>query len=155
VVSVLIWKLRIAVLWIFLAVCQSAGMVLLLFQPGAIRGLMAGELWGYNTHSAGAQLGIALSFFIPMAMAYLTLVLKDAANRRTNAVLGVVWAVGSIAALVGQPAGISAGAGFVVIVTILVALLIVWHARKWPRPAEAVPPAKPGDAAAKHEVSVG
>jgi hypothetical protein len=104
---------------------------------------------------AGVQLSIALSWFIPMAMAYLTLVLKDAANRRTNAVLGVVWAVGSIAALIDQPAGISAGADFVVIVAILVALLIVWHARKWPRPTEVMPSAKPGDAAAKHEVSVG
>ncbi len=78
----LTWKLRITVLWIFIAVCQSAVMALLLFQPGVIRGLMAGQLWGANTHSAGVQINFALSWLIPMAMAYLTLVLKDAANRR-------------------------------------------------------------------------
>jgi putative copper export protein len=96
VVSVLTWKLRITVLWIFIAVCQSAVMALLLFQPGVIRGLMAGQLWGANTHSAGVQINFALSWLIPMAMAYLTLVLKDAANRRTNTVLGVLYVAGGL-----------------------------------------------------------
>ena len=135
----LTWKLRITVLWIFLAVCQSAGMALFMFEPGRIRGLMAGELWGANTHSAGVQINIALYWLVPMAMAYLTLVLKDAANRRTNAVLGAVTAAGGISLLIGQPAGTSAGVDFVAIVASLVALLIVWHAWKWPRGAEVTP----------------
>jgi hypothetical protein len=60
VVSVLTWKLRISVLWIFLAVCQLAGFAVLMFAPGVIRGLTAGELWGVNTHSAGVQIIAAL-----------------------------------------------------------------------------------------------
>ena len=138
----LTWKLRITVLWIFVAICQSAAQALLLFQPGVIRGLMDGHLWGANTHSAGVQLSIALSWFIPMVMAYLTLVLNDAANRRTNTVLGVLYVVGGITALTGQPTGMSAAVDFVAIVASLVALLIVWHARKLPREAE-VPPVTP------------
>ena len=55
----LTWKLRISVLWIFLAVCQAAGLALLMFEQGVIRGLMAGELWGVNTHSAGVQINAA------------------------------------------------------------------------------------------------
>jgi hypothetical protein len=156
VVSVLTWKLRITVLWIFIAVCQSAVMALLLFQPGVIRDLMAGQLWGANTHSAGVQISFALDWLVPMAMAYLTLVLKDAANRRTNTVLGVLYVAGGIAALIGQPAEMSAGVNFVVIVAILVALLIVWHARKWPRPTE-VTPSRPSQETTRreHEVSAG
>ncbi len=73
-------------------------------------------------------------------MAYLTLVLTDAANRRTNALLGAVTAVSRVSGLIGQPAGTYAGVGFVLIVAILVALLIVWHAWKWPRGAEVTPP---------------
>ena len=42
----LTWKLRITVLWIFLAVCQSANMALLMLGPGVLHGLMAGQLWG-------------------------------------------------------------------------------------------------------------
>jgi hypothetical protein len=156
VISVLTWKLRITVLWIFLAVCQSAIMALLMFQPGAIRGLMAGQLWGANTHSAGVQISLALDLFIPMALAYLTLVLKDAANRRTNTVLGVLYVAAGISALFGQPAEMSAAMDVVAIVGILVALLIVWHARKWPRPAE-VTPSRPSQETTRreHEVSAG
>jgi dihydroxy-acid dehydratase len=40
----LTWKLRITVLWIFLAVCQSANMALLMLGPGVLRGLMAGHV---------------------------------------------------------------------------------------------------------------
>ena len=152
----LTWKLRITVLWIFLAVCQSAAMALLLFQPGVIRGLMAGQLWGANTHSADLQIDIALAWLAPMAMAYLALVLKDAANRRTNAVAGTVYAAGGISTLIGDPAGRFAGVAFVLIVASLVALLIVWHAWKWPRPAE-VTPSRPGQETTRreHEVSAG
>jgi hypothetical protein len=139
VVSVLTWKLRISVLWIFLAVCQSAGLALLMFEPGVIRGLMAGELWGANTHSAGVQINIALFFLVPVAMAYLTLVLNDAASRWTNGVLGALAVVSQISLLIGQPGGMSAGVNFVVIIGSLVALLIVWHAWKWPRGAEVTP----------------
>ena len=152
----LTWKLRITVLWIFFAVGESATMALLMFEPGGIRGLMAGELWGANTHSAGVQINMALYWLLPMALAYLTLVLKDTANRRMNAVVGAVSAASGISLLIGQPAWMSAGANFVVIVGSLVALLIVWHAWKWPRPTE-VTPSRPsqGTTRREHEVSAG
>ena len=152
----LTWKLRITVLWIFVAVCQSAAMALLMFEPGVIRDMMAGQLWGADIHSAGVQINIALYWLAPMALAYLTLVLKDTANRRTNAVVGAVSAVTGISLLIGQPDGMSAGMNFVVIVGILVALLIVWHAWKWPRPAE-VTPSRPSQETTRreHEVSAG
>ena len=136
----LTWKLRITVLWIFVAVCETAGMALLLFEPGVIRDMMAGQLYGADIHSAGVQINTALYWLAPMALAYLTLVLKDTANRRTNAVAGAVTAVTGISLLIGQPDGTSAGENFVLIVVSLVALLIVWHAWKWPRGAEVPPP---------------
>jgi hypothetical protein len=136
----LTWKLRISVLWIFLAVCQLAGLALLMFEPGVIRGLMAGQLWGANTHSAGVQISTALYALGPMAMAFLTLVLADAASRWTNAVLGAVTAASGISGLIGQPGGTPGGVDFVVIVAIVAALLIVWHAWKWPQGAEVTPP---------------
>jgi len=139
VVSVLTWKLRISVLWIFLAIGQAAGLALLMFEPGVIRGLMAGELWGVNTHSAGFQINAALFFLVPMVMAYLALVLNDAASRWTNGVLGALAVTSGISFLIGQPAWMSAALNVVVIVGSLVALLIVWHAWKGPRGAEVTP----------------
>jgi hypothetical protein len=154
VVSVLTWKLRITVLWIFVTVCQTAGMALLMFEPGMIRDMMAGKMLGADIHSAGVQINTALYWLAPMALAYLTLVLKDIANRRTNAVAGAVTAATGISLLIGQPAGTSAGVNFVLIVVSLVALLIVWHAWKWPRPTE-VTPSRPNQETTRreHEVS--
>lgn len=149
----LTWKLRISVLWIFVAICQLTGLALLMFQPGAIRGLMAGELWGANTHSAEVQIITASYALGPMVMAYLTLVLTDAASRWTNAVLGAVTAASGFFGLIGQPGGTPAGANFAVIVAILAALLIVWHAWKWPREAEVTPSQTRETTRREHEVS--
>jgi hypothetical protein len=138
----LTWKLRIAVLWIFFAVGESAAMLLLMFQPGVIRDMMAGTMLGGDIHSAGAQIMTAFYFLAPMALAYLTLVLRDTANRWMNGVVAGVTAVSGISALIGQPTWMSAGMNFAGIAGTLVALLIVWHAWKWPREAE-VPPVTP------------
>ena len=135
----LTWKLRISVLWIFLAICQAAAMALFMLGPGVLRGLMAGQLWGANTHSAAVQINIALFFLVPAAMAYLALVLKDAVSRWTNAVVAAISALFALSTLISQPAGMSAGVNFVAIVGILVALLIIWHAWKGPRGAEVTP----------------
>ncbi len=139
----LTWKLRITVLWIFLAVCQAAAFAMVMFEPGVIHGLMAGQLWGADIHSAGVQINTALFFLAPMAMAYLTLVLKDAVSRWASGVLGALTVVTGISILLGQPAWMSAGANFVVIVASLVGLLIVWHAWKGPRGAEVTPVTPP------------
>jgi len=42
----LAWKVRIAVLWIFLAVMMSASVGLVLLEPGAIEEIMTGEMEG-------------------------------------------------------------------------------------------------------------
>jgi hypothetical protein len=153
VVSVLTWKLRIAVLWIFFAVGQSCAMVLLMFQPGVIRDMMAGTMLGADIHSAGAQISTAFYFLAPMALAYLTLVLRVTANRWMNGVVGAVTAVSAISLLIGQPAWMSAGMNFAGIVGSLAALLIVWHAWKGPRPTEVTPSQTLETTRREHEVS--
>lgn len=139
VVSVLHWKLRIAVLWIFVATCQTAGMFLLLFEPGVIRDLMAGEVMGVDVRSGGVQVTTALYWIGPLAMAYLSLVLRDTANRVANGALGAMTASSGISALVAQDGKASGGTVFVLVVGSLVALAIIWHAWKWPSPDHETP----------------
>ena len=70
---------------------------------------------------------------------------------------GAVTAVTGIFLLIGQPAGtLCRERNFVLIVVSLVALLIVWHVWKWPRPAK-VTPSRPGQETTRreHEVSAG
>lgn len=131
----LMWKLRIVVLWISLAACQSASATLLLFEPGFLSDFVAGQTPGVDVDSVGGQVLTALSWLGPMAFAYLTLVLKDDANRQANALLAGGGALYGVSALIASPGG-SAGANFVGVVAVLIQLLIVWHAWKWPRANE-------------------
>jgi hypothetical protein len=131
VVRVLVWKLRMAVLWISLAACQSASVTLLLFEPGFLSDFVAGRTPGVHVDTVGGQVLTALFWLGPMAFAYLTLVLKDDANRQANALLAGGGALYGVSALIASP-GESAGANIVGVVAVLIQLLIVWHAWKWP-----------------------
>ena len=70
-------KVRIAVLWILLAVCFcSAGYILHLFEPGAIEEIMSGEMYGVEI-TEWWLLFLYLLWLIPMIMAFLSVTLKD------------------------------------------------------------------------------
>jgi len=75
----LVWKMRISVLWIFLAVSMSAAMILYIMGPGVINDIIAGEMEEMEI-SAGVLMLFALFWLIPLIMAFLTLVLKDIAS---------------------------------------------------------------------------
>src|SRR5690349_21310579 len=84
----LAWRVRIAILWVSLAMCQSASMGLLLLHPGTVRDLARGRLLGEDVDSPAVQFTTLAAWLVPMVMAYLTLVLKEADCRSTNLVLG-------------------------------------------------------------------
>jgi len=131
--EVLAWKVRISVLWLFCAVAMSASMVLSLMDPGVIEGVMAGEMEAWQI-SAGLLLFVSLFWLIPLVMAFLSLTLKDAANRWANIILGIVFAVFTIVNVIahtmkGEP---PVGHLLIVLSMIVVPALIAWHAWKWP-----------------------
>ena len=130
----LIWKMRISVLWIFLAVSMSAAMILYIMGSGVITEIIAGEMEGMEI-TAGILMIFALFWLIPLIMAFLTLVLKDTVNRWSNAVLGLFFAVFYIIDISGH---LSRGDEFgghclMGVAGIIAALLIFWHAWKWPK----------------------
>jgi len=130
----LVWKLRISVLWIFLAVGMSAAMILYIMTPGVIDDIIAGEMEAMEI-SAGVLMLFALFWLIPLIMAFLTLVLKDTVNRWSNAVLGLFFGIFYIVDIAGH---LSRGEEFgghalVGVAGIIVAFFIFWHAWKWPK----------------------
>ena len=138
-----IWKIRIVVLWIYLAVGMSAGMFLWLMGEGVIEDVIEGEMEGLEVSNA-VLVVFALFWIIPLTMAFLTLVLKDPLNRWVNLVLGAFFAV-FYAFDVGNhlsAGGATAGHILMGIVGILVAALIAWHGWKWP---EEVPSPNEGE----------
>lgn len=130
------WSLRIAVLWLINASLMSAATFLAMFEPGVLRDLMAGEVEGMDAQSAGLQFLFAVSWLVPLAMAFLTLVLTDVVNRWANVVVGAGFAAWWMFDLVGHLGGMFGGETLLTLVGSLTLLLIVWHAWKWPQPSE-------------------
>jgi hypothetical protein len=125
-------------LWIFLGVVQLAAILPAVLLPDALDELMAtGEFEGMTVDINVWAFYMIVFTLLPLTMGFLTLALGDPVNRHANAILGVVFAgcwvfdvanhlvMGEIQLGVAI-CGMGAIAG----------LLIVWHAWRWPRPAE-------------------
>jgi O-antigen/teichoic acid export membrane protein len=131
----LVWKVRVAVLWIFLSVAVMTSLLVFIYEPGTVRGIIRGEVEGVDLASAQALMYIALQPLMPMAMAFTTLALNDRrTNRSVNGVLGLITAVQSFFVLLQDFSDPSA---FAIAVIFLVSLLLLWHVWKWPVPDKA------------------
>ena len=127
------WKVRIAALWIICAVGFSAYMFLRIMEPGIIEGIISGQ-FGRSQISEGFLLYLAIFWFIPWIMAFLSLTLKDSANRWTNFVLGILFVIFLIIGLIEQTTGGKSAAILVdYFLGIVAAALIAWYAWKWPK----------------------
>ena len=89
------------------------------FVPGELGGvLLTQEMW----------LVAAITMMIPVAMVFLSLTLKDKANRWANIIIGIFF---TGYGLIGLPAYTSAYDQFLIIVGLVFTALIVWYAYKW------------------------
>lgn len=140
----LVWRLRVAVLWIFLGVAEATGIVLLIYQSGTVQDIIRGEVAGVDPGTAQAQIYTSLSVLVPLAMAFATLVLSSRANRWASGALGLVYAFTLFFAVLedfGDPST------FLLVVMFLASLLVLWHVRKWPMPDVAASATHEGAAA--------
>jgi len=119
------WKIKIAVLWLIGEGTALAYMILMLMQPGIIEQIMA-EV------TPELLLIYAIPYFlVPLVMAFLSLTLKDKANRWSNIIVGIVLTglhiLDSVAAVTANPTALD----ILMSLSIIVApALIVWYAWK-------------------------
>lgn len=126
-------KTIIAVLWIIEAVAMSVYVFFRFLEPGVIEGIMSGQ-FGSMQISEGLLFYLAIFWFIPWILAFLSLVLKDPANRWTNFVLGILWAIGLVYGLIESATGGKSAAIIVdYFIGIVAAVLIAWYAWKLPK----------------------
>jgi hypothetical protein len=129
------WKTRISILWIIEAVGMSVYMFLLFTKAGVVQGIMAGSINGMPINEA-VRFYLAIFWWIPFLMAFLSLTLKDSANRRTNLVLGILFAVFCTIGLVkGAIEGMPVSILVDYFIGVVFAVLIAWYAWKWPKQA--------------------
>jgi len=130
-------KIKIAVLWLFMAVAYSAHMALSIFEPGVIQQIADGKI---QITEGEFIFSAFFAWLIPLTMAFLSVTLKDSANRRANIILGIVITVGNIFHLLfeqlAQPsihmAQPSVHQLLLNLSTVVVTALIVWYAWRWP-----------------------
>ena len=139
--KVLLWKVRLSVLWVVLAVGMSAHTLLALVEPGTVAELVEGHI---EREEVTTALMVMATFFwvVPLMMAFLCFVLRDPVNRLANAGVGFIvtgmWAWDLIAS-------VSEGFnGFTLVLVGIVAAgtAILWHAWRWPEAQDEHPPAE-------------
>ncbi len=130
----LLLKIRIAILWIFLAVAMSASMILWFMGPGAIDEIMSGIAEGMQINTA-LLLFFLLFWLIPLIMAFLSVTLKDVANRKTNIILAIIFIIFYVGHLLRHLTLGPLPLEHLVmcVLTILLPALIFWYAWKWPK----------------------
>jgi hypothetical protein len=133
--EILTLKVRIMVLWLISAVIMSASMAIFFLEPGSIEEVMAGRMEGLAISSA-SLLFMALFWLIPLAMAFITVTLRDSANRWTNVIVGLIFAVFYVFHLLRHilQGSLPIEAAVFCVLTILVPAAIVWYACRWPKP---------------------
>lgn len=133
--EILTLKVRLTVLWLISAVIMSASMSIFFLEPGSIEEVMAGRMEGLAINS-GSLLFMALFWLIPLAMAFITVTVRDSANRWTNVIVGLVFAVFYVFHLLGHimQGNLPIEALVFCVLTILVPAAIVWYAWRWPKP---------------------
>ncbi len=129
------WKVRIAFLWIIMAISTSAESILYIAHPGNINDAIAGKIEGQQV-TTGFLAMLAAFWVIPFVLAFLTFVLKDTVNRGMNMVMGLLlaglWATDLLGPLFTGD-GLEVANAAVMVVTVAAGVLIFWHALRWPQ----------------------
>lgn len=123
------WKIKISVLWLFVAIAILAHQILVLMEPGIIAQLMAGEAEGQKI---GPELILffAILMLVPLVMAFLSLTLKDLVNRWVNIILGAIFAVIWFVGVVDAAQTAYWGGALMTLSAVVASALIVWYAWK-------------------------
>ncbi|KZN40898.1 DUF6326 family protein [Pseudoalteromonas luteoviolacea] len=121
-------KLKISALWIAVMFCYVYGDYIQVFVPGIMS-----EALLVSADKEGIQFeffAVALLMSIPSVMVFLTLVLKPLINRRLNIIIPSLFVVLLVSL------NLETVWGFYLYLTgleVLLSLMTIWHAWKWPK----------------------
>jgi hypothetical protein len=121
-------KALLSTLWIFVVINYLYGdLAMMIFRPATYQRIA-------TSMNEWFVLGAAVFMELSIAMVLLSRILKYAANRWANIIIGLVFsAFALITLLPGNPPAFYV---FLSTVEIASTLFIVWYAWKWPKPAD-------------------
>jgi len=120
-------KIKLSALWVAGMLNGLMGGMLELMDPGKLAEIMTGEVEGMLI-TQELLLGMAVLMVIPPVMIFLSVTLKDKANRWANIIFGIVFIGFGLIELLSTT---SSYVIFVGIVGLVFSALIVWFAWKW------------------------
>jgi len=125
-------KTRLAVFWVFIGATMSANTILYFIVPGVIDEIRVGKVVGMQAEQGLLLIMAILYYWIPLAMAVLSLTLKDRVNRWASIVLGIFYAVFILFELSMNVTSIAYPYLMLMDTSAIVAaILIAWYAWKW------------------------
>lgn len=121
-------KVRLSTLWVVVMFNVAFADILSFLVPGSLEELMTGYA-GEIQITQGFLLVAAILLEIPIAMIFLSRVLKYGANRWANIVASVI----TIAYVIGG-GSTTLHYLFFAAIEVVCMLLIIWYALRWPNP---------------------
>ena len=126
-------KITLSALWIARMLSGLQGDVVRFMGPGVIEELST-RTGDWETVTSEMLLVMSIMFVVTIFMTFLSIALKDKANRRANLGIGIFFAGIDVAFLIvsfiGQAAVYEIFWGFVYLVF---TAMVVWYAWKWPK----------------------
>ena len=126
-------SIKLALLWASLMFLYIYNDYFSMYTPGTIDDMAAGRLGPLGEATDGVLVGVAIMLAIPALMIFLSAALRPWVSRWLNAVLGLAYTCIEAVTLLGSPLFYQV----VVILEIVLTMLIVWNALRWPKIAPA------------------
>lgn len=129
-------KQKLAALWTSLMFCFIYADILGLYDPWLIGEILKGSMGPLGPITQELKLAVAVLMSIPAVMVFLSLALKPTANRWANIASGTLFGVITCITLLMGPWVYYI---YFAVLELVLIVLIVWHAWKWPvaNPAQA------------------
>ena len=129
-------KIKLSALWVSSMFLYLYNDLFTFFRADHIEEVLTGEVAGMQVTQV-FLMGAAILMAIPIAMVFLSLLLKAKVNRWTNIIVGIFHAVVLLASLLA-PGELWANYAFYMILEGVFIALIVWYAWKWPNNTSAI-----------------
>lgn len=125
-------RLKLSALWASVMFLYVYGDFFGLYRPGALEGVLAGQMGPLGVVTQGVLLGTSVLIAIPSVMVFLSLVLSAGVVRWANVALGITYAVAVAVTLPGAWVFYV----FLSILEMLLSVAISVYAWRWPRVRE-------------------
>ncbi|QXP85773.1 DUF6326 family protein [Methylococcus sp. Mc7] len=122
-------KLKLAALWASFMFLYIYVDYFHLYMPGSVEDILAGKMYVFDITQVALLIGL-VSVTIPALMIFLSVALSAKVNRWVNIIIGAVYIPYTLFNLIGE-AWIHMVFGAVVEIVLL--LLVIWYAWKWPK----------------------